>query len=98
MSASAYAGSIGDLFGIPIHDWSNPKARGAIHGLAGLAVDFELRYDEMVVTPRALLVGETKHFLWRMRVEAENEAVRQVARAHIVAAYERILGEPYPQQ
>jgi hypothetical protein len=75
-----YAGSIRDLYGIPVQEAPY------------------LPYDEMVVAQSAILVGEIKHFMWRLRVQAENEAVRKVARAQIMAAYERILGEPHPQQ
>jgi hypothetical protein len=87
------------LHGIPVHDWSNPKIRDIIRERYWLPPDFDLAYDEMFISRDAasILAGEAAHFLWRMRVAAENEAVRKVALAHIEAAYQRILGEPHPR-
>jgi hypothetical protein len=95
----AYEGSIGDLYGVPIHDWNDPRVQERLREYHYVPEWFDLAYDEMFPLRdlAAILVGEKAHFEWRMRCAAENEAVRQVARAHIVATYERILGEPYPQ-
>jgi hypothetical protein len=74
-----------------------PGRMGLIGALAGIRlVEMPLlKYDEMVILyeESAIGIGETAHFLWRLRqVEANNEC-RRKAREHIETTATRILGE-----
>jgi hypothetical protein len=54
-----------------------------------------LKYDEMVLANRRVLVGDQRHFLWRMKQIDANHECRRAAAEHIKTSARRILGEEW---
>lgn len=70
---------------------------GALGGIPVLESEY-LKYDEMslkTVGAPGILVGEARHFLYRMQQLDRNHECREAARRHIEAEATRILGEPW---
>lgn len=69
---------------------------GALSGIP-IVQSRALRYDEMYfgAGSQGLIVGEERHFLYRMKQIDLNEKCREAAAAHIKSAARRILGEEW---
>jgi hypothetical protein len=74
----------------------NYRLLGALGGLP-VVETASLAYDEMCfgVGTQGLLVGEARHFLYRMKQIDLNHECREQAARHIEATATRILGEPW---
>lgn len=76
---------------------STMRLLGALQGIPVIESK-HLRYDEMFIgsgSQQGVVVGEARHFLYRMKMIDLNNAARDAARAHIEATATRILGEPW---
>ena len=85
-------------YGTPVVASLPPDYRllGALAGVPVIETTY-LGYDEMVfgVGAQGLLVGEPRHFLYRMKQIDLNQKCREEAAAHIERTAERILGETW---
>ncbi len=76
-----------------------PGGNTLLAALAGIPIEETplLKYDEMTfgVRGRTLLVGDQRHFLWRMKMLDQNREAREAAAAHIKTQARRILGEDW---
>ncbi len=67
--------------------------------LAGIPIKESpyLKYDEMYVGTgvNGILVGEARHFLYRMKMIDLNQKARDAAAEHIKSSARRILGEEW---
>lgn len=72
------------------------RLRAALQGIPVIESDL-IKYDEMYWGSgvQGLVVGETRHFLWRLKQIELNGEAREAARRHIEATASRILGEPW---
>jgi hypothetical protein len=76
--------------------WIPPTLRpaGLLAGIP-LVENPHLKYDEMAVSGRGVVVGEIRHFRWRLEQLQANNRCRGTARQHIERTASRILGEPW---
>lgn len=76
-----------------------PGGNVLLAALAGIPIEESpyLRYDEMAIAVhgRKILVGEQRHFLYRMKQLDRNREVREAAAEHIKNQARRILGEDW---
>lgn len=83
--------------GRTVASWTGPhRLLGALAGIP-IIENRALPYDRMYVGTgiQGIVVGEQRHFLWRMRCLDEDQACRDAAAQHIKNVAERILGEKW---
>lgn len=70
---------------------------GVLGNLDGIPIKVSpfLRYDEMYVGDVGLVVGETRHLVYRMKMIDLNNECRRSAGEHIKARARHILGEDW---
>ncbi len=76
-----------------------PGGNVLLAALAGIPIEESpyLAFDEMAIAVhgRKILVGEQRHFLYRMKMLDLNREAREAAAAHIQNQARRILGEDW---
>jgi len=90
------------LEGVPEvrHLPGNYRLLGALAGIPIVEGDPRvLKYNEMYFGEgtQGLVVGEIRHFMYRMKQIDLNQQARDAARRHIEKTWERLFGEPHPE-